>query len=138
VLLLCHHLVSAFLTYIRRRPTEENFQSECTTRLLFRSNYLSILLEEVWIPFTDDYPVDADAHLYSMRLIVVEAFLTRESLISKGKRVDRRAKVLDFCSDDDEETEYAILSHRWVGQEVDYDEMVGLVKLAVEARDKIR
>ena len=72
-----------------------------------------------------------------MRLIIVKAFLARESLIREGKRVDRRAKVLDFC--DDEATEYAILSHRWVTeQEVDYDEMVGLAKMDVEERDEIR
>ena len=71
-----------------------------------------------------------------MRLINVKAFLARESLFRKGKRVDRRAKVLDFG--DDEAAEYAILSHRWVGQEVDYDEIVELAKMAVEERDEIR
>ena len=71
-----------------------------------------------------------------MRLINVKAFLQRESLIKERKRVDRRAKVLDFS--DDEATEYAILSHRWVGQEVDYDEIVELAKMAVEERDEIR
>ena len=71
-----------------------------------------------------------------MRLIIVKAFLARESSIREGERVDRRAKVIDFG--DDEATEYAILSHRWIGQEVDYDEMVGLAKMAVEERDKIR
>ena len=72
-----------------------------------------------------------------MRLIIVKAFLARENLIREGKRVDRRAKVLDFG--DDEVTEYAILSHRWVTeQEVDYDEMVGLAKMDEEERDEIR
>ena len=71
-----------------------------------------------------------------MRLIIVKAFLARESLIREGKRLDRRTKVLEFG--DDEAIEYAILSHRWVGQEVDYDEMVGLAKMAVEERDEIR
>ena len=71
-----------------------------------------------------------------MRLIIVKAFLARERSIRKGKRVDRRAKVLDFG--DDEATEYAILSHRWVGQEVDCDEMVGLAKMPMEERDEIR
>ena len=50
--------------------------------------------------------------------------------------MDRRAKVLDFG--DDEATEYAILSHRWIGQEVDHDEIVDLAKMAVEERDEIR
>ena len=71
-----------------------------------------------------------------MRLIIVKAFLARESLIRERKRVDRRAKVLDFA--DDRETEYAILSHRWVGQEVDLDEMVGLAKMDKKERDEIR
>ena len=71
-----------------------------------------------------------------MHLINIKAFLERESLITEGKRVDRRTKVLDFG--DDEETEYAILSHRWVREEVDYGEMVELAKMAVEERDEIR
>ncbi|KIM65064.1 hypothetical protein SCLCIDRAFT_586486 [Scleroderma citrinum Foug A] len=88
------------------------------------------------MPFTVDHPIEANAHLCSMRLINVKTFLERESLIREGKRVDRRAKVLDFG--DDEATEYVILSHRWVGQEVDYDEMIELAKMAVEERDEIR
>ena len=88
------------------------------------------------MPFTVDDPIETDAHLCSMRLINVKAFLGRERLIREGKRVDRRAKVLDFG--DDEEAEYAILSHRWVGHEVDYDEIVELAKMAVEERDEIR
>ena len=76
------------------------------------------------------------AHLCSMRLINVKAFLERESSIRKGKRWDHRAKVLEFC--DDETTEYAILSHRWIAQEVDCDEMVGLANIALGERDEIR
>ena len=45
-----------------------------------------------------------------MRLINVNAFLWRESVIHSGEQVDRRMKVLEFR--DDEATEYAILSHR--------------------------
>ena len=60
---------------------------------------LSILFKEVWIPFTVDDPVETDAHLCSMRLINVKAFLERENLIRKRKRVDRRAKVLEFGDD---------------------------------------
>ncbi|KIM62615.1 hypothetical protein SCLCIDRAFT_1175786 [Scleroderma citrinum Foug A] len=67
-----------------------------------------------------------------MRLITVETFLERESLMNEGKRVDRRAEVLEFG--DDEATEYAILSHRWTAQEVDYAEIVELAKMAVEER----
>ena len=94
--------------------------------------------QEVWVAFafTVDDPVETDMYFCSMRLINVKAFLEREILIAKGKRVDRRAKVLDFC--DDEATEYAILSHRWIGQEVDHDEIVDLAKMALEERDEIR
>ena len=71
-----------------------------------------------------------------MRLINVKAFLEREELIRKRKRVDRRVKVLEFGND--EATEYAILSHRWIAQEVDYDEMVELAKMDRKERDEIR
>ena len=74
--------------------------------------------------------------LHSMRLINVKALLEREGLMEKRKRVDCRAKVLEFC--DDDVTEYAILSHRWIGQEVEYDEIVELAKMDKERRDKIR
>ena len=80
--------------------------------------------------------VETDAYFCSMRLINVKAFLERESSIGEGKRVDYRTKVLEFS--DDETTEYAILSHRWIAQEVDYREMVKLAKMAVEERDEIR
>jgi len=66
-----------------------------------------------------------------MRLIDVQAFLEREGLIKEGKQVDRRAKVVE-CGDD-EVTEYAILSHRWIEpEEVDYNEVVKLAKMAEE------
>ncbi|KIM59673.1 hypothetical protein SCLCIDRAFT_57695, partial [Scleroderma citrinum Foug A] len=42
----------------------------------------------------------------------------------------------EFC--DDEVTKYAILSHRWIGQEVDYDEIVELAKMDEETRVEIR
>ena len=71
-----------------------------------------------------------------MRLINVKAFLEREELIRKRERVDYRAKVLEFGND--EVTEYAILSHRWTTQEVDYAEIVKLAKKPAEERDEIR
>ncbi|KAL4074695.1 heterokaryon incompatibility protein-domain-containing protein [Scleroderma yunnanense] len=71
-----------------------------------------------------------------MRLINIQAFLEREDLIRERKHVDRRTKVLEFC--DDEATDYAILSHRWIDEEVDYDEMVELAKMEQEERDEIR
>jgi len=80
--------------------------------------------------------VEIDMHSCSMRLINVEAFLQREQLFRQGKRVDRQAKVLEFG--DDELTEYAILSHRWIEQEVDYNEIVKLAKMDEEERSEIR
>ena len=81
--------------------------------------------------------VEIDMHLCSMRLINVKAFLEREGLMNEGKRVDRRAKVLEFG--DDEVTKYAILSHRWIEQEeVDYNEIVELAKMGEEERAEIR
>ena len=71
-----------------------------------------------------------------MRLINVEAFLERERLIREGQSVDRRAKVFEFG--DDGVTEYAILSHRWVEQEVDYNEVVKLARMDEEERSEIR
>ncbi|KIM53501.1 hypothetical protein SCLCIDRAFT_31847 [Scleroderma citrinum Foug A] len=71
-----------------------------------------------------------------MRLINVKAFLEREEVIRKRKRVDRRVEVLELGND--EATEYAILSHRWIAQEVDYGEMVELTKMDRKERDKIR
>ena len=57
--------------------------------------------------------------------------------MKKGRRVDRRCKVLEFR--DDKTTAYAILSHRWIeGTEVDYEEMASLAKMDVEERDEIR
>ncbi|KAL4063365.1 heterokaryon incompatibility protein-domain-containing protein [Scleroderma yunnanense] len=71
-----------------------------------------------------------------MRLINVEAFLGREELIRERKQVDSRTKVLELR--DDEFANYAILSHRWIDQEVSYDEMTELAKMEEEARDEIR
>ena len=51
--------------------------------------------------------------------------------------MDRRTKVLEFC--DDEATEYATLSHRWIDPtEVDYEEMVDLAKMDRQEQDEIR
>jgi len=66
----------------------------------------------------------------------VKALLEREELIKTREQVGCRAKVLEFC--DDEVTKYAILSHRWIGQEVEHDEIVGLAKMDKEKRDEIR
>ncbi|KAL4077804.1 heterokaryon incompatibility protein-domain-containing protein [Scleroderma citrinum] len=50
---------------------------------------------------------------------------------------DLRAKVLgEFY--DDEIPEYAILSHRWGGQEVNYEEMFGLANMEKDEQDKVR
>ncbi|KAL4064877.1 heterokaryon incompatibility protein-domain-containing protein [Scleroderma yunnanense] len=71
-----------------------------------------------------------------MHLINVPAFLGREELIRKRKRVDCRTNVLECC--DDETTAYAILSHRWTDQEVNYDEIVDLAKMKKQERHNIR
>jgi len=80
--------------------------------------------------------VEINMHLCSMRLINVDAFLEREQLFRREERVDRRAKVLEFG--DDEVAEYAILSHRWTEQEVDYNEIAKLAKMDEEERTEIR
>jgi len=81
-----------------------------------------------------------DMYLCSMRLINVKAFLERDELLTTTrwrKKVDPGAKVFEFG--DDEVTEYAILSHRWiVGQEVDYNEIVELAKMDEKKRSEIR
>ncbi|KAL4082080.1 heterokaryon incompatibility protein-domain-containing protein [Scleroderma yunnanense] len=71
-----------------------------------------------------------------MLLINVKAFLEREFAMSKGWKVDRRTKVIELR--DDEVTTYVILSHRWLDQEVNYEEMVELAKMEGEERDEIR
>ena len=95
----------------------------------------AIHLEEVWTPSQLMIMVKIDMHLCSMCLINVDAFLKREQSIRQGKRVDRQAKVLEFG--DDKVTEYVILSHRWIEQEVDYNEVVKLVKMDEEERSEI-
>ena len=47
-----------------------------------------------------------------MRFINVKVFLETERLMSIGRQIDRRTKVLELR--DDESTKYAILSHRWI------------------------
>ena len=72
-----------------------------------------------------------------MRLIDINVFLMRETAMSIGMQVESRAKVFAFC--DDEATQYAILSHRWIGDtEVNYKEMVDLAKMEKGERDEIR
>ena len=72
-----------------------------------------------------------------MRLINIDAFLRREWLIHLSAQVDCRAKILEFR--DDETTDYAILSHRWIDStEVDYEEMVNLAKIDRQEQDEIR
>ena len=58
-------------------------------------------------------------------------------MMVEGKHVDRRTKILEFC--DGRSTAYTILSHRWIDpREVDYEDIVDLVKMNVEERDEIR
>jgi len=74
-------------------------------------------------------------HLHSMHLINVEAFLEREQVMSDGEGVNYQAEVLDSTYYD-EATSYAILSHRWTEQEVNYEEIVDLAKM--EKKEQIR
>ena len=72
-----------------------------------------------------------------MRLINIDAFLQREWLFHLGRKAERQTKVLEFH--DDETTNYAILSHRWIDPtEVDYEEMVDLAKMDKQQQDEIR
>ena len=58
-------------------------------------------------------------------------------MMRAGMQVGRQTKILDFH--DDEITEYAILSHRWIGDtEINYKEMVGLANMEKGERDEIR
>ncbi|KIM59635.1 hypothetical protein SCLCIDRAFT_1185975 [Scleroderma citrinum Foug A] len=72
--------------------------------------------------------------LYSMRLINVQAFLRREMSMKDGIDVDD-SEVLNFRND--ENTVYAILSHWWFEQEVEYGKIVELAKMDKEKRDEI-
>jgi len=69
-----------------------------------------------------------------MRLINIEAFLEREQVMSDGGGVNWQTEVLD--STYDKATSYAILSHRWTEQEVNYEEIVDLAKMG--KKDQIR
>ena len=75
-------------------------------------------------------------NLGSMRLINVKAFMKREQVMSNGGAVNRQTKVLEFA--DDEATLYSILSHRWTGQEVNYEEIVDLAKMEKDERNEVR
>ena len=64
-------------------------------------------------------------------------FHSRRKLLHSRKGVEHRTKVLEFR--DDEATNYAILSHRWIDPtEVDYEEMVDLAKMDRQEQDEIR
>ncbi|KAL4070123.1 hypothetical protein V8B97DRAFT_2110139 [Scleroderma yunnanense] len=71
-----------------------------------------------------------------MRLINVQAFIERERKMRLGWPVNRRMKILEFH--DDNATDYAILSHRWIDQEVNYDEITELAKMEKDEQDEIR
>ena len=68
-------------------------------------------------------------------MINVAAFLGRQELIKSGKELDRRTSI--FSVRDDDATDYAILSHRWIEQEVNYDEMNDLAKMDKGEVDEI-
>jgi len=85
------------------------------------------------MPFTVDDPVETNAHLRSMHLVNVKAFLERDQVMENGGEVNHQTKVLD--STYDKAISYAILSHWWTKQEVNYEEIVDLAKM--EKNDQI-
>ncbi|KAL4065644.1 heterokaryon incompatibility protein-domain-containing protein [Scleroderma yunnanense] len=70
-----------------------------------------------------------------MYMINVNAFIKREEAMRDGKE-DCGTNVLEFR--DDEATDYAILSHRWIGKEVDYKEMIKLARMNKSDQKAIR
>lgn len=73
--------------------------------------------------------------LGNMRLINVKAFMERERLMNNG-RMNHRTKVLELT--DDEATSYAILAHRWTGQEVSYKEIIDLANMEKDEQNEVR
>ena len=83
----------------------------------------------------------------SMRLINVHAFLEREKLFDPEKQVELfdpekpvecQTEVLEWHDDEDSKITYAILSHRWIGTEIHYEEMVDLGKMNTKQQKEIR
>ena len=71
-----------------------------------------------------------------MRLISIKAFLGREKAMCTGGQVNRQTKVLEFRGD--ESSKYAML-HWWIDpMEIDYKEMVDLIKMNKQDQDEIR
>ena len=75
-----------------------------------------------------------------MYFINVTKFLAMEKAISTGGQVDNSFEVLQYFDDESSEKikEYAILSHRWSKEEVNYVEMTRLAKMGAGERSKIR
>ena len=71
-----------------------------------------------------------------MYFINVGAFIDIERVMRSGDQVNTRTKVLE-CRDE-ARIDYAILSHRWIEQEVDYVEITGLAKMDRDDRNDIR
>jgi len=78
-----------------------------------------------------------------MHLINVKSFSEREQMIMSQQPVNRQAgKILHWRNS--ENTDYAILSHRWIAQEsgenaeVNYEEMVELANMDTKRQDEIR
>ncbi|KAL4070119.1 hypothetical protein V8B97DRAFT_1871758 [Scleroderma yunnanense] len=70
-----------------------------------------------------------------MQLVNIQAFIRREWKTSMGYKMDHQVKVLKFC--DDQATDYAILSHQWIDQEVNYDEITKLTKMEKDKQHEI-
>ncbi|KAL4065645.1 heterokaryon incompatibility protein-domain-containing protein [Scleroderma yunnanense] len=70
-----------------------------------------------------------------MHMINVNAFIEREQAMNTGKE-NYGTNVLKFR--DDEATDYAILSHRWIGKEVDYKEIIKLARMNKSDQKAVR
>ncbi|KAL4075346.1 heterokaryon incompatibility protein-domain-containing protein [Scleroderma yunnanense] len=70
-----------------------------------------------------------------MHMINVNAFIEQEQAMNTGKE-NYRTDVLEFR--DDEATDYAILSHRWIGKEVDYKEIIKLARMNKSDQKAVR
>ena len=73
-----------------------------------------------------------------MYFINVGAFINMDVVMRNDGQVDTRAKVLEYRDDETTINHYAILSHRWTGEEVNYVEITRLAKMGREDREEIR
>ena len=87
-----------------------------------------------------DHTHRSNTDIDSMYFINVTKFLDMEKAMRTGGQVDNSIEVLPYFDDESSAkiNEYAILSHRWTQEEVNYVEMTGLAKMEEGERNKIR